>query len=147
MNAVASGGAIVYEFAKRVDLNEVSTLLKACELPDNDLEKHKFIVAKNDGLIVGCIGLEIPGPLLRSMAVRPDFRNRGIAGELCKRLLKFAKKQHAGEIYLLTDSAEKFFEKNGWDKVDRETAPEWVRAHKQFTTLCPVSAVVMHKSL
>ena len=138
---------MTYQFAKEEDLIGISVLLKTCELPDNDLEAHEFIIAKNDGRIVGCIGLELQGPLLRSMAVDPAFRNLGIAGELYSRLIQFAKEKHLPEMYLLTDSAEKFFVKKGFKKVSRSDAPERIRTHKQFTTLCPDSAIVMHKTL
>lgn len=138
---------MIYEFAKHEDLEAVSELLKSCELPDNDLEAHEFIVAKSDAQIVGCIGLERQGPLLRSMAVDPAFRNRGIAAELCRRLVEHAKAKHLTELYLLTDSAETFFKRKGFNKIPRDAAPVRIRMHKQFTTLCPVSAIVMHQHL
>jgi amino-acid N-acetyltransferase len=138
-----NGGRMIYEFAQREDLKAISALLISCQLPDNDLEGHPFIVAKTAGRMIGCIGLEMQGPLLRSMAVDPEFRNHGIAGELYRRLLEHAKTNQLSEIYLLTDAAEKFFERRGFEKIDRDEAPEWIRKHKQFTTLCPDSAVVM----
>jgi amino-acid N-acetyltransferase len=96
---------------------------------------------------VGCIGIELEGPLLRSLAVDPESRGKGIANGLCARLLQHAERQGIQEIYLLTDSAARFFEKIGFHKVARDDAPESIRKHKQFTTLCPSSAVVMRKSL
>jgi amino-acid N-acetyltransferase len=138
---------MTYDFAKPKDLGAIASLLELCKLPANDLEAHDFIVAVEEDRLLGCIGLELVGPLLRSLAVDPAMRGKGIANELCSRLLQHAQRQGIQEIYLLTDSAERFFERIGFQKVARVDAPEWVKRHKQFTTLCPSSAVVMHKSL
>jgi len=138
---------MIYEFAKHEDLEAVAALLDVCNLPANDLEAHEFIIAKDANRVVGCIGMELQGPLLRSMAVDPAFRNQGIADELCNRLLQHASKRKLTEIYLLTDSAEKFFERLGFECLYRNDAPESIQTHKQFTTLCKVSATVMRKHL
>ena len=138
---------MIYEFAKPTDLDAVTELLHTCKLPANDLEAHEFIVARDGNRITGCIGLELQGPLLRSLAVDPANRNQGIAGELCSRLLSHAADQGVREIYLLTDSADRFFERIGFQKIARENAPESIRTHKQFTELCPDSAIVMRKEM
>jgi len=138
---------MIYEFAKPKDLEAVAKLLLICKLPANDLEAHEFIVARNGDGITGCIGLELQGPLLRSLAVDPAFRNQGIAGELCESLLSHAAKQGVSEIYLLTDTADRFFERIGFQRIDRNRAPESIRTHKQFTTLCHSSAIVMRKEI
>ena len=136
---------MTYDFAKPEDLPAVASLLALCKLPANDLEAHDFPVEMDKQRIVGCIGIEREGPLLRSLAVDPQSRGQRIGKELCSRLLKHAKEKGIQEIYLLTDSAERFFEKFGFEKVAREHAPEWIRKHKQFTTLCPESAIVMFR--
>jgi amino-acid N-acetyltransferase len=138
---------MTYDFAKPKDLAAVASLLELCKLPTNDLEAHDFIVALDENRVVGCVGIELDGPLLRSLAVDPASRGKGIANELCSRLLQHAESHGIQEIYLLTDSAERFFERIGFEKVSRENAPEWIQKHKQFTTLCPSTAVVMHKRL
>ena len=136
---------MTYEFAKPKDLAAVAALLELCKLPANDLEAHDFIIAVNENRVVGCVGIELEGPLLRSLAVDPESRGKGIANGLCSRLLQHAERQGIQQIYLLTDSADRFFEKIGFQKVARDDAPEWIRKHKQFTTLCPSSAVVMFR--
>ena len=138
---------MIYEFAKPKDLEAVAALLNTCKLPANDLEAHEFIVAVDENMIVGCIGMELEGPLLRSLAVDPANRKQGIAGELCARLLRHAGDQDVKNLYLLTDSADKFFERIGFQRINREDAPESVRTHKQFTELCPSSAIVMRKEI
>lgn len=136
---------MTYDFAKPKDLAAVASLLELCKLPANDLEAHDFIIAVDENRVVGCVGIELEGPLLRSLAVDPKSRGKGIANGLCSRLLQHAERQGIQEIYLLTDSADRFFEKLGFQKVVRDDAPEWIRKHKQFTTLCPSSAVVMFR--
>ena len=134
---------MTFDFAKPKDLAAVASLLELCKLPANDLEAHDFIIAVDKNRVVGCVGIELEGPLLRSLAVDPESRGKGIANGLCSRLLQHAERQGIQEIYLLTDSADRFFEKIGFQKVARDDAPEWIRKHKQFTTLCPSSAIVM----
>ena len=140
---------VTYEFADKKDLPAIQNLLQTCHLPANDLEAHltHFVLAKEAEQVVGCIGMELQGPLLRSLAVDPEFRNQGIAGELSERLLVHAKEMGCKEIFLLTDTAAKFFAKAGFQKIEREQAPDKIRSHKQFTDLCPSSAVVMRKEL
>jgi amino-acid N-acetyltransferase len=138
-----------YGFACSDDLPAIRDLLRACHLPANDLEEHveHFVVAKEADRLIGCVGLEIEGPLLRSLAVDPEFRNRGVAKELCDRLLAHAKEHGGKEIFLLTDSAAPFFVKTGFQRLDRNTAPSHIQQHKQLTELCPSSAVLMRKEI
>jgi amino-acid N-acetyltransferase len=140
---------MIYSFANQHDIREIGGLLERCGLPSNDLEAHlnHFIVAKREDSLVGCIGMEIQGPLLRSLAVDPAERNHGIANELTQRLLAFAKARGASEIYLLTETASMFFEKLGFQRINRENAPPNIRSHQQFTELCPSSAILMRKEL
>jgi amino-acid N-acetyltransferase len=140
---------VIYGSATKEDLQSIVRLLESCELPSNDVEAHlhHFIVAKEADSVVGCIGMEHEGPLLRSLAVDPSYRNRGVAQHLCERLLHHAKEDGAQEIFLLTPTAAKFFEKIGFERKEREEAPEAIRKNKQFTELCPSSAALMYKKL
>jgi amino-acid N-acetyltransferase len=58
-----------------------------------------------------------------------------------------AKELGAKEVFLLTDTAEKFFDKAGFQKMNRADAPARISEHKQLTQLCPSSAVLMWKQL
>ena len=138
-----------YSYANAKDLNAIASLLRECNLPSNDLTEHliHFIVAKEKDRLIGCIGLELEGPLLRSLAVDADHRGRGIARELCARLFAHARQEGAREIYLLTNTAANFFDSEGFQRKDRQEAPEVIAKHKQFTELCPSSAVLMWKPL
>jgi amino-acid N-acetyltransferase len=140
---------MIYSFAAAEDLEAIRNLLEQCNLPSNDLKEHfeDFIVAKEEGGLAGCVGLEMEGPLLRSLAVDPRNRNHGIAKELCLRLVEHARRNGATEIYLLTETASGFFEKIGFQRRNREEAPLQIRNHRQFTELCPSSAVLMWRRL
>lgn len=140
---------MIYGKAKNADRQSIVRLLETCELPTNDLDAHldDFIVAKEADSVVGCIGLEKEGPLLRSLAVDPSQRNRGVAQHLCEQLLQHAKELGVQEIFLLTTTAAKFFDHIGFQRRDREEAPESIRNNRQFTELCPSSAVLMWKKL
>ncbi len=138
-----------YEFAKTQDLDSIGELLKICDLPSNDIREYleHFIVASDQSLLVGCIGLEPDVPLLRSLAVEPSYRGQGIAQELCARLLTHATTLGIRDLYLLTTTADRFFDRAGFQRLDRSSAPENIRLHKQFSELCPSSAALMHRQL
>ena len=140
---------MIFRPAESDDQEQIANMLRTCDLPANDLTQHlnNFIVAEEDGRIIGCIGLELEGPLLRSLAVDPGLRNRGIAHQLCGMLLDLARKKGTKQIYLLTETASGFFEKCGFIRLDRSEAPDPIKNHRQFTELCPSSAILMRKQL
>lgn len=68
--------------ASAEDLGAVRALLRACELPESDLNAAgmiDFLTARaDDGALIACVGHEREGDagLLRSLAVNPAMRNR-----------------------------------------------------------------------
>jgi N-acetylglutamate synthase-like GNAT family acetyltransferase len=130
--------------ASLADRDEIVRLLDACALPSSDIEPHleRFFVARDEGQVVGCIGLEVQGGdgLLRSLAVAPGQRNRGIARRLYARLLGQARRLGVSHLYLLTTTAEPFFEMLGFRVLARGDVPESIRATEQFRALCPATA-------
>ena len=140
---------VLFEAAGDVLAPEIHALLAASKLPLDDVEVFlgDFIIARFNGELVGCIGLERYGKiaLLRSLVVREDFRGFGIAKELCRR---FEERLSGFEVvYLLTTTAADFFRKIGYEEINRDEAPPPIRTNKQFTTLCPSTAVLMKKIL
>jgi len=57
--------------------------------------------------------------------------------------LEYAQSKNVPEVFLITDSAEKYFEKRGFMQVDRKNTPEGIAQTKQFSALYPLSAIVM----
>ncbi len=133
------------------DLPEVAHLLQTENLPTDDLspELPYFLLARANGTLVGVAGLEVYGTdaLLRSVAVHKDFRNFRIARRLTNDLLKQAKLNGIKDVYLITTTADKYFEKQGYTRVERESVPVSIGTTQQFGSLCPSSAVVMHRRI
>jgi amino-acid N-acetyltransferase len=50
-------------------------------------------------------------------------------------------------IVLLTQTAETFFAKRGYERTRRERVPEPIRQTAEFRSLCPATAVCMSRAL
>lgn len=141
--------SVICANAVRADLDQIRQLLEGVSLPSEDIADHlsHFILAKVDGELVGCIGLEVHGSigLLRSLAVDEGKRNRGIARRLMDRIIDHSRQQGVSDMYLLTDTAARYFERLGWTTIDRADAPEEIRNTLQFRSLCPSSAICMRR--
>ncbi len=120
-------------------------------MPAADVGPHldHFLVGKSGGAVVGVVGLEPIAPcgLLRSLAVAPQFRGKGVARALCSRIEAHAGQQGVRALYLLTTRAGAFFAKAGFKPVRRDAVPEGIRSTLEFTRLCPASATAMLKEL
>ncbi|MEA3099145.1 MAG: amino-acid N-acetyltransferase [Caballeronia mineralivorans] len=135
------------------DLSEIQSLLRANDLPVEDISKtliEGFLVAEDaSGSVIGIGGLEQLGSrvLLRSLAVAPEARGTGIARALVARLEDNARSCGQQDVWLLTTTAERFFERAGYERVSREDVPGEVRLCRQFAALCPSTASCMRKRL
>jgi len=129
----------------------VIALLQSANLPVKDLPNtlDNFFVALHDGKVIGAIGLEQYGDcgLLRSMVVDQRHRNKNIASQLVLQLEQYATGKGIHSIYLLTETAPLFFERKAYNKITREEVPKALQASSEFSHICPVSAIVMHKQL
>ena len=137
--------------AKSEDLPEILALLEECGLPKEGLATHlsTTLVARKGREIVGCSALELyqESALLRSLAVKPSFRKRGLALKLTRAALDLAKRYRVTNVYLLTETASTFFSKVGFIRVPRSDLPENIQRSAEFTTLCPDTTTVMTMSL
>ena len=142
---------ISYTFAAPGDENGIEQLLFKSQLPTDGITSHlkHFILAKSTGGIIGVVGLEVYDGtgLLRSLAVSPEVRGKGIGKELCARAIAHAHTRNIIEIFLLTTTADGFFAKRGFQKVGRNIAPVPLQASVEFKTLCPDSAFCMRMQL
>lgn len=133
------------------DLPRVEKLLTESNLPLDGVKEslQDFVVAEAQGDIVGVAGLEIcrNDALLRSVAVRPEWRSKGVGRALVNRAIAEAESRGLRAMYLLTTTAEHYFPSFGFAKVDRAAIPEPVRATTEFTSACPASAVAMARQL
>lgn len=138
---------IVIRSAQQADYNDVRDLLAKASLPVEGVAEHfaNFLVAENGSGIIGAIGLEVYDDvaLLRSAIVKPALQNRGIGLLLYERLLTQTKQQGVQRVILLTNTAERYFEKKGFKRIDRESITGAMRTSAEFTGACPSSAVCM----
>ncbi|HEY4230626.1 MAG TPA: arsenic resistance N-acetyltransferase ArsN2 [Thermoanaerobaculia bacterium] len=137
--------------AESEDLEPASELLESSGLPLDGFADHlkDAVVATRGGRIVGVVELEVYGKtaLLRSLVVAPSERGMRLGERLTADALSLARDRGARDVYLLTETAERFFPRFGFTAEDRERAPEAVRQSQEFRTACPASAVMMHARL
>lgn len=133
------------------DLPGVERLLNESSLPLAGVRDalSDFVVAEADGELVGVAGLEIcrDDALLRSVAVLPEWRSRGVGRALVTRAISEAESRGMRALYLLTTTAEHYFPSFGFKKISRAEVPAAVRETDEFTTACPASATVMSRVL
>lgn len=135
--------------AGAADRGSVCDLLTAAGLPLDGLSDRleHFLVAEEDGRIVAAAGVEVYGDsvLLRSVVVSPEHRGAGMGGRLSDASLVVAGKLGARHAYLLTDTAEAFFRRRGFEVIDRKDVPAAIRDSVEFAVACPASAIAMHR--
>ena len=137
---------------RRPALEPVKRLLSAAGLPTADLTTahlEHFFARGGDQELTGTVGLEIAGDvaLLRSLAVAAGYRGRGYGQELVSAAEHHARSLGVKEIYLLTTTAQRFFEHLGYRASARATAPAAISATREFASMCPASAAFMVKGL
>jgi len=143
---------MILDAATSMDEPWIRQLLTLCGLPQEDLtlgHLSHFWVIKERGEILGTVGLEMHGrsALLRSLAVDPRFRKQGFASELTKKAEDYAATLKIEVLYLLTLTAESFFRKRGYQRIERNSAPPLIQGTTEFQGLCPASSVCMVKPL
>jgi amino-acid N-acetyltransferase len=128
-----------------------SHLLKQLDLPYVDLDQEQVILfAFGKGRTVSAIGgLEQYGEhaLLRSVAIIPGQERKGLGSQLLLKIEEEAIQRGISRLYLLTTTAAGFFDKKGYQRIERSQAPEQILQTTEFTSLCPDSAVCMMKKL
>ena len=103
------------------DIRDIKKLLSFYCLDTEKVEKNlpEFIVAVKDGITVGCACLDVSRIVeLRSIAILPSYRNKGIGSELVNVLLKRAA-EITDKVYLRTTSPV-FFEKKGAHRIQND---------------------------
>jgi amino-acid N-acetyltransferase len=126
------------------DLPAIRELLAACGLPTADVggAGQRYLAATRCGALLGCIGLEGHGRagLLRSFAVAPGERRRGLGAALHDRAVELARALGIGELWILTTTARERALRSGFAEAARDEVPEGIRVSAQFRGLCPASA-------
>jgi amino-acid N-acetyltransferase len=136
--------------AEKADEPAVRELIVSCGLPLDGLDGiESTVVAVEGERIVGTASLEVyvDGALLRSVAVDPAYRGRRIGHAVTEAAIAMAKSRGIMAVYLLTETAERFFPRFGFIPVRRGNVPAGVRQSVEFRTVCPESARVMKLAL
>ena len=133
--------------ARAGDLPAIERLLTKSQLPLAGVEESLpgFVVAESDGTIVGMAALEVccDNALLRSVAVAPEWRSRGLGRALVTRVIADAEARGLRALYLLTTTADRYFPSFGFHEIKRDQVPADVQGAEEFRGACPASAVVM----
>ena len=127
-------------------------LLSECGLPTDDLRAGAathFIGVQSGNGLAAVVGIEVFGKvaLLRSLAVSERSRAQGLGARLVAAIETYAVSRQVHQMYLLTTTAEGFFVKYGYVRVERSEAPEEISASSEFASLCPQSAAFMTKRI
>jgi amino-acid N-acetyltransferase len=142
---------ISYAMAREEDVEAIVALLKTNNLPVSDLGagQRMFLVALSEGKAVGCVAVEMyeEAGLLRSLAVNNDFRGKGIGQKLVAEAEVWSLNNGLKTLYLLTTTAAGFFPKMGWINTERASVPEKIATSSEFASVCPSTAVCMHKTI
>ena len=131
--------------AKAEDYSTVEALIQKAGLPVDGLRDqfpNGYVLARQDGRIVGVAGLEAYGfvGLLRSLVVVEDARHRGLGRELVQDRLTAARKSRMAAVYLLTTSAAPFFRALGFVDSERSSLPRALSISPEVSRGCPASA-------
>lgn len=128
-------------------LSEIEALLAECELPFEDCNEHldNFYGIIRDDRLVAVGALQVTGlvSLLRSIAVLPDYRGKGLAAAVTRHLIDLARSKRITQLFLLTETAEAYFIRFEFHPVDRDLVADDIKATRQFDSLCPSSARAM----
>ncbi len=128
-------------------LEQLKHFLQTCGLPTADiqLDGSEFLMYRKENAIVASGGLEFYGDkgLLRSVAVSPTMRGVGKGHQVVTDLLQLAKSRSVRHVFLLTETAPAFFKRMGFSELSRAAAPVEIQGSTEFSSVCPVSAVLM----
>lgn len=128
-------------------LAEARRALAGAGLPTADLDGGlaTFFRLDDESGPLGWGAFELHGreALLRSVVVAADRRGAGAGSDLVARILSAAAQAGASRAWLLTETAEGFFEGLGFVLRERSDAPEAIRRTAEFERLCPASAKCM----
>jgi N-acetylglutamate synthase-like GNAT family acetyltransferase/predicted phosphodiesterase len=143
-----TAGSFTIRPAASRDLDAVKGLLDVAHLPLDGLEEQfgeGYAVAVAGNEIVGAEGIEVyaRSGLLRSAVVHPEWRGRGVGDALTRDRIEWARRAGLDRVYLLTTTAESYFPRFGFARVDRAEAPQEIRESREFAGACPATAALM----
>lgn len=141
----------VVRTARTEDLSGMARLLEESSLSPEGMSDSRahFGVALDGTDVVGTVGIEHYGSegLLRSLAVAPSRRSRGIGDLLLRHAIEEARRLGIRRLVLLTTTAAGYFERHGWRVIDRSSVTGGITASPQFRGACPNTATCLEMLL
>lgn len=136
------------DLAATRDIEVIRRILADANLPEAGLLDQfpaAYVVARRGSEIVGVAGLETYGRagLLRSLAVSPGLRARGLGRSLVANRILAARTNALDVVYVLTTTAEDYFRAVGFALASRDEAPATLAASAEFADACPASAACL----
>jgi HAD superfamily hydrolase (TIGR01450 family) len=128
------------------ELEAVRALVKEAGLAAQDLEAREAVVleAEEDLLASASAAVREGEAYLHSVAVRRDVRGHHLGTLTVAAATRRAAAGGARRAYLLTEDAEGFFGRLGFERIDRTDLPAWVTAR---STACSSAATAMRRAL
>jgi amino-acid N-acetyltransferase len=139
--------------SKTQDILVVKEILSDSHLPidgvEDQFENFLIISDKISNEIIGSIGVEKYNNfgLLRSVVIKKEYRNLHLGSQILLQAEQLALELNISELYLLTETAAKFFSKNDYNKVERDLAPLEIQNSPEFKFICRDSGILMKKVL
>ena len=125
-----------FEIARDLDMPEITDILVSNNLCVDDIPSQNILIklVKTDNQIVAVYAFEIFDHvgILRSVAVIDEYKGSGIGTHIMKQVETDVIELKLKKLILLTTTAEKFFEKFGFDIIPRDSVPEVVKQSFEF---------------
>lgn len=128
------------------DLGAIRAALRVAGLPVDDLPPGaNCFELREAGEAIAWAALECFGEnaLLRSVVVTEAARGNGAGADLVGRVAQAASESGVRRLWLLTETAEAFFHRLGFERIERDEAPAAIRRTTEFEAVCPASAACM----
>lgn len=131
---------------------DLALALAAAGLPTDDLALpgRAFFRFAENGVPIGFIGWETAGDrdvLLRSLVVLPDRRGAGAGTAMIGWALTRLAELGFTDAWMLTTTIVPLARRLGFVPAERDAAPAALRTSRQFASLCPATALLLHRSL
>ena len=135
--------------ATKGDSATVRELLSTAGLPLAGLEHTHLWVSEANQTVTGVVGFERYGTsaLLRSLAVVPEYRGRGVGAALLRHLLSYLEAEGVTSAYGLTTTVPDWLARLGFEETTRDALPGDLAYSEQLQGACPAAARVFYKVL
>ena len=132
------------------DFPFIHALLSANGLPTDGVspDAGTYWVAVQEK-IIGVAGYERYGTsaLLRSLAVSGTHRKSGVADALIRQIFQELRLAGVGVVFLLTETASRYFHRRGFEFISREEIPAEILSSSALGQACPSSSQCMKRSV